>query len=69
MKVILLLSAAYANGGAFVDAGESLPIGDGKGEITSDRAKDMEKSKLGTISEVADDAADDGKTPSRGGRQ
>lgn len=68
MKVILLLSAAYANGGAYVDAGESLPIGDGKGEITSDRAKDMEKSKLGTISDVPDHADDDGKTPRGGGK-
>jgi hypothetical protein len=68
MKVILLLSAAYANGGAYVDAGASLPIGDGKSEITADRAKDMEKSKLGTISEVADEGDDDGKQPPRGGR-
>lgn len=68
MKVLLLLSAAYANGGAYVDAGETLVIGDGKSEITSDRAKDMEKSKLGTITEVADEAEDDGKQPPRGGR-
>jgi len=53
-KVILLLSAAYANGGAFVDAGNVVPIGTDKHEITEERAVDIEKGLRGKISNVED---------------
>lgn len=53
---ILLLSAAYANGGAYVDAGNTVPIGDGAHEITHERAVDIENGMRGEISEVEDDA-------------
>lgn len=56
-KVILLLSAAYTNGNAFVDAGATVPIGTDKHEITEQRAVDIEKGLRGEISEVED--ADD----------
>jgi len=47
-KVILLLSAAYLNGNAFVDAGATVSIGTEKHEITEERALDIEKG-LATI--------------------
>ena len=62
-KIILLLSAAYANGGAYVDAGETLEIGDGKHQITDERAVDIEKGLRGEISDVEEtdeDAGTDG---------
>jgi len=52
MKKILLLSAAYANGGAYVDAGNTLEIGDGKHQITNERAVDIESGLRGEISDV-----------------
>lgn len=55
MKHILLLSAAYLNGGAYADAGETVAIGDGKQEITEDRAVDIENGMRGEITEVEDD--------------
>lgn len=55
MKRILLLSAAYLNGGAYVDAGEAPVIGPEKHEITEERALALEKSKLGEIHEVDDE--------------
>lgn len=58
-KIILLLSAAYANGGAYVDAGNTVDIGDGKHEITDERAVDIEKGLRGKISDV-EDAHDEG---------
>lgn len=59
MKVILLLAGAYANGGAYLDAGATPTIGDAAHEITDDRAKDIEKAGGGEIAEV-EDADDDG---------
>jgi len=53
-KVILLLSAAYLNGNAFVDAGATVSIGTEKHEITEERARDIEKGLRGEISEVED---------------
>jgi hypothetical protein len=46
-KVILLLSAAYLNGNAFVDAGATVGIGTDKHEITEERAVDIEKGLRG----------------------
>lgn len=68
-KVILLLSAAYANGGAYCDAGATLAVGDGKNEITAERAKDLAKSKYGEISEVPDEDADANPAGTRGGNK
>lgn len=60
-KVILLLSAAYMNGNAFVDAGATVGIGTDKHEITEERAVDIEKGMRGEISEIEDaDGEDDG---------
>ncbi len=60
-KVILLLSAAYLNGNAFVDAGATVGVGTEKHEITEERALDIEKGLRGEISEVEDaDGEDDG---------
>ncbi len=53
-KVILLLSAAYLNGNAFVDAGATVGVGTEKHEITEERAVDIEKGLRGEISEVED---------------
>lgn len=53
-KVILLLSAAYLNGNAFVDAGATVGVGTEKHEITEERALDIEKGLRGEISEVED---------------
>ncbi|MBB3691458.1 hypothetical protein [Sphingomonas sp. BK580] len=53
MKKILLLSAAYLNGGAFVSADTVVPVGDEKLEMTEGRAADMVKAKL--AEELADD--------------
>lgn len=54
-KVILLLSAAYLNGNAFVDAGATVAIGTDKHEITEERAIDIQKGLRGEISEVEDE--------------
>ena len=67
MKVILLLSAAYANGGAYCDAGATLPVGDGKHEITAERAKDLAKSKYGEISDLPDADVEADPAGTRGG--
>jgi hypothetical protein len=55
-KVILLLSAAYLNGNAFVDAGATVGVGPEKHEITEDRAVDIQKGRRGEISEIDDEA-------------
>ncbi len=65
-KVILLLSAAYLNGNAFVDAGATVSIGTEKHEITEDRALDIEKGLRGKISEVEDADEDDAEDDSDG---
>lgn len=57
MKKILLLSAAYLNGGAFVPVGTEVPVGPEKLEMTEDRASDMVKAKL--AEELPDDEVDD----------
>lgn len=57
-KVILLLSAAYLNGGAYADAGATVPIGPGKHEITDERATDIEKGLRGEISDVEETVED-----------
>lgn len=58
MKTILLLSAAYLNGGAYIDAGKEVTVGDGNGEMTEDRAAGMVAARL--AEEVAgDDVAGD----------
>lgn len=60
MKQILLLSAAYSNSNTYADAGSTLEIGDGKHQITEERALDIEKGLRGEISEVEDtDEVDD----------
>ncbi len=60
MKMILLLSAAYLNGGGYVDAGHSVEIGDEKHQITDERAADIERGLRGEISEV-EEADEDGQ--------
>jgi topoisomerase IA-like protein len=63
MTKILLLSAAYLNGGAYVDAGAEVPVGDGAGEMTEERAIDMVAAKLAEEvpdGETAGDEASDG---------
>ncbi|MDD1450824.1 hypothetical protein NHF48_007385 [Sphingomonas sp. H160509] len=65
-KVILLLSAAYLNGNAFVDAGATVGIGTDKHEITEERAVDIEKGLRGEISEVEDADDTDGDDDSDG---
>ena len=59
MKHLLLLSAAYTNAGTFVDAGNTLEVGDSKHQITDERAEDMKKAGRGEITEVQDEDADD----------
>jgi hypothetical protein len=65
-KVLVLLTAAYTNGGQFITAGNSIPIGDEKLEITEERAKDMVPSG-GSIEEV-EDPADDEDADELGGK-
>lgn len=61
MKMILLLSAAYLNGGGYVDAGHSVEVGEGKHQITEERAVDIERGLRGEISEVEEaDQNDEG---------
>lgn len=57
MKKILLLSAAYLNGGAFVPVGTEVPVGPEKLEMTEGRASDMVKAEL--AEELPDDDDDD----------
>lgn len=57
MKKILLLSAAYLNGGGYVDAGTEVPVGTEKLEMTEERASDMVTAKL--AEELPDDDAGD----------
>ncbi len=57
MKKILLLSAAYLNGGAFVSVGTEVPVGPEKLEMTEGRASDMVKAKL--AEELPDDETGD----------
>lgn len=57
MKLLLLLSAAYTNGGSFVDAGATLEIGGEKHQITEFRADDMFKAGRG---EIVEDDEDEG---------
>ena len=59
MKLIVLLSAAYTNGNAFVDAGNTLEIGAEKHQITEERAEDIAKSGRGEIVEPEDAEDDD----------
>ena len=61
MKMILLLSAAYLNGGGYVDAGNSVEIGEEKHQISEERAVDIENGMRGEISEVeeADESVGD----------
>lgn len=56
MKQILLLSAAYANGGAYVDAGATVNVGTGKHDITEERAEEI---VAGKRAEVIEDASAD----------
>lgn len=61
MKKILLLSAAYLNGGAYVDAGTEVPVGPEKLEMTEERADMMVTAKLAEElpdDEVASDTGD-----------
>ena len=53
MKKILLRSAAYLNGGAFVAVGTEVPVGTEKLEMTEERASDMVDAKL--AERLADD--------------
>lgn len=53
---ILLLSAAYLNGGAYVDAGTDVTVGDGKNEITEARAEEI---VVANRAEVMDEVVDD----------
>ena len=55
MKILLLLTAAYTNGGAFIDVGNTLEIGAEKHQITEERATDMKKAGRGEISEIEED--------------
>ncbi len=58
MTTILLLSAAYLNGGAYIDAGKEVPVGDGNGEMTAERAAGMVAARL--AEEVPDADPTDG---------
>lgn len=62
MKMILLLSAAYLNGGGYVDAGASVEVGEAKHQITEERAVDIQRGLRGEISEVeaTDEDEDEG---------
>lgn len=53
MKKILLLSAAYLNGGAFVTVGTEVSVGTERLEMTEERASDMVTAKL--AERLADD--------------
>lgn len=57
MKKILLMSAAYLNGGAFVTVGTEVPVGREKLEMTEERADAMVTAKL--AEELPDDGEDD----------
>jgi hypothetical protein len=57
--VLLLLSAAYSNSNAYIDAGATVEVGPDKHQITEERARDLVKSKLAEASEVDED--DDGE--------
>lgn len=67
MKTILLLSAAYLNGGTYVDAGAQVPIGTEKLEMTEERAEMMVTAKLAEV--VPDDEAADEDAGGEGGEQ
>ena len=60
MKLLLLLSAAYTNGGSFIDAGATLEIGTEKHQITEFRADDMSTAGRGEIVENEEDDEDEG---------
>lgn len=55
MRCILLLSAAFANGGAFIEAGETVPVNDEKRGITDERAQDIVDGGRGEFHEVDDE--------------
>ncbi|OJU22699.1 MAG: hypothetical protein BGN95_03790 [Sphingomonas sp. 66-10] len=55
MRYILLLSAAFANGGAFIEAGETVPVSDDKRAITDERAEDIVEAGRGEFREGDDD--------------
>lgn len=59
MKKILLLSAAYLNGGSFVCANTEVPVGTEKLEMTEERAAGMIASKLAEELSDEEPAADD----------
>lgn len=56
---VLLLSAAYSNSNAFIDAGETVEVGKSKHQITEERARDMVKSKLAEAVELDDEDEDE----------
>lgn len=55
MRHILLLSAAFANGGAFIEAGETVSVSDDKRGITDERAQDIVDAGRGEFHEVEDE--------------
>lgn len=56
---ILLLAAAYLNGGAYVDAGVSVRVGAAKNEITEERAAEIVRMRRAEEVDGADDEAGD----------
>ncbi len=67
MKKILLMSAAYLNGGGYVDAGTEVPVGTEKLEMTEERASDMVKAKLAEELSDDEDGAGEEKPAARTG--
>lgn len=59
MKRIILTGPSVRNGGAYVDAGETVEVGGGKTQIADDRAKEL-LDRGGALTETAAKAAEPG---------
>jgi hypothetical protein len=58
MKSIQLTSPAYLNGGAYASTGDVVEVGDGKDQITAERADDIVKGERAVV---------DDEKPAKGG--
>lgn len=61
MASIQLTSPAYANGGRYLETGTVVTVGDGKHEITEERAADIVKGERAI--DIEDDEADAEEAP------
>lgn len=59
MRLILLLTAAYTNGNHFKPVGDSIPVGEGKHEITEERAIEMIDAKRAELVEIEDEVEEE----------